>query len=215
HGKSPFEIEKFELDAVVDETLKATPNQAYWFGWSMGGLISLAAALKAPDRIKGLITLAASARFTKDHDWPGVDPTSLENFASSLETDFQGTIKRFLSLQVHGAEHSRQTLRELRERIFAAGEPNHQALKDGLNVLKHADLRERVGMIEIPTLLLYGKLDSQAPAKLAQAMHTLMPEARIHIFPKAAHAPFISHGEEFLQQIRNFIDPIESTKGTQ
>ena len=57
-----------------------------------------------------------------------------------------------------------------------------------------------------PTLLLMGQRDQLTPAAAGLEMWEQLPDARLHIFPHAGHAPFFSHLPEFLAQLRAFLD---------
>jgi pimeloyl-ACP methyl ester carboxylesterase len=43
------------------------------------------------------------------------------------------------------------------------------------------------------------------PAAAAAALATGLPQARAHLIERAAHAPFLSHLDEFCSEARNFL----------
>ncbi|MDX1812055.1 MAG: alpha/beta fold hydrolase, partial [Gammaproteobacteria bacterium] len=108
--------------------------------------------------------------------------------------------------QALGAENARQTVRELRKRLFAHGEPEMQALRDGLALLKQVSLRDAISQINLPVLLINGRLDSLVPVAAGEQMQALLPNAELHIFDKAGHAPFLSHANEFITVLKEFLN---------
>ncbi len=114
--------------------------------------------------------------------------------------------KRFIALEVYGSEHASAQLRQLKAMLFQHGEPDVTALEDGLEILETADLRADLPRIACPTLLLMGQRDQLAPAAAGEAMWNLLPDARLHIFLRAGHAPFFSHLPAFMAELRAFLD---------
>ena len=70
-------------------------------------------------------------------------------------------------------------------------------LNCGLEILKTADLREPLALLEVPHLRIYGYLDGLVPRKVVPLLDTRWPQSESLVIDKAAHAPFISHPAEF------------------
>ena len=60
----------------------------------------------------------------------------------------------------------------------------------------------------MPLLRLYGALDGLVPRKIAALLDERWPHSRSHIITKAAHAPFISHPDDFCHEVLEFASPI-------
>ena len=63
-GQSPLPNDDYTLDFLADQVLAIMPEQAHLLGWSLGGLVALAMAEKAPQRVESVVTVATSPRFT-------------------------------------------------------------------------------------------------------------------------------------------------------
>lgn len=205
HGRSPNLAAEYTLQTVAEAVLAVVPEQAHWLGWSLGGRVAMQAALLAPQRITKLISVAASPRFLADSDWPGVAPEVLQAFADGLEQDYHKTLLQFLAIQAMGSERAKQEIRILREGLFAHGEPVLAALRGALGILQHADLREELKQITCPMMFLAGERDRLMPVEAAELAATEMANARLEVIAAAGHAPFISHPDQFLQIIRQFL----------
>lgn len=182
------------------------PFKAIWIGWSLGGLIAQRLAIDAPERVSKLVLVSASPCFVRRPDWPcAVDYRVLRQFAENLSRDYRATLKRFLALEVHGGEYEVAQLRALRALIFQHGDPDLDWLRAGLRFLETEDLRSELQHVRCPTLLLMGRRDNLVPARAGKAVQRLLPNARLHVFKGAAHAPFFSHWQEFMNHLQVFI----------
>ncbi|MFW2371552.1 MAG: pimeloyl-ACP methyl ester esterase BioH [Gammaproteobacteria bacterium] len=200
------------LDELVDDLSGLIDEPAIWVAWSLGGLAVMQLALQQPKKFLGLVLLASSPCFVQRDDWPCAMPASVfDDFAQQLEMDFSGTIQRFLSLQVRGSESGRQLLRQLRKDVLEQPAANIQALRSGLELLKTVDLRAELKAISTPVHWYLGGQDGLVKSSLVDQLTYLQPQAKVTVFQKAAHAPFLSHSEQFIQQLTTFVEEIYDT----
>jgi len=208
HGYSRNVTVGSSLGALTQAVAAVVPKTpAIWLGWSLGGLIAQRLAIECPKRVTKLILVGSSPCFVRRSNWPhAMELAVLRQFADSLNRDYRATMKRFLALEVHGSDHANEQLRVLRELVFQHGEPDCNALRDGLQVLQEADLRAKLHHIQCPTLMLLGRRDNLVPPNAGPATCALLPNVRSHVFEQAAHAPFFSHSQQFIEQLRWFLN---------
>jgi pimeloyl-[acyl-carrier protein] methyl ester esterase len=96
-------------------------------------------------------------------------------------------------------------LRSLRHDLAQRPAPNPAALALGLDLLRDEDLRGPLPDLRPPSLWLFGSHDALVPAEVADRIALLLPQARTHVIPGAAHAPFLSHPEQTADSIRAFL----------
>ncbi|MDT8386631.1 MAG: alpha/beta fold hydrolase, partial [Thiogranum sp.] len=102
HGHSR-EAEPGELAQWAEAVLEVAPARAAWIGWSLGGLVALAAAGAAPERFRALVLLASTPRFVTCAGWQtAVDAQVFDQFAGQLDASVERTLSRFMALQVRG-----------------------------------------------------------------------------------------------------------------
>ncbi len=208
HGHSPFSETLHSLQDWAEACLAAAPEQAAWVGWSLGGLVSIQAALCAPQRITRLVLVASTPRFIQADDWPhAVVRGSLASFADTLRRDPKTTLERFLALQVRGSIAAKSTLRRLRQDLDHQPAPHPDALDQGLQLLRESDLRQQLSQLQCPTLWLLGERDTLAPASVADDIHQLLPTAEIKRLAGSGHAPFLSHHAESVAALHAFLEP--------
>ncbi|HJS21943.1 MAG TPA: pimeloyl-ACP methyl ester esterase BioH [Steroidobacteraceae bacterium] len=206
HGASAWQPGIHDLDSLAQAVAPHLGAQCHVLGWSLGGMVALKLALKQPARIEKLVLVASTPRFVASPDWPSaMQPAVLEHFATRLREDYPATVREFLTLQVRGDERAHEALRILRRRVLIAGELHQAALRMGLKILRDSDLRAELRLVRSPTLVIAGERDALVPAPAAAALAAGLPQARAHLIERAAHAPFLSHLDEFCSEVRNFL----------
>ncbi|WP_159739401.1 pimeloyl-ACP methyl ester esterase BioH [Vibrio atypicus] len=193
------------VEHMAELVLEHAPEKATWLGWSLGGLLATHIALHHPERVKKLITVASSPKFSAERPWRGIQPNVLSEFTDQLVEDFQLTIERFMALQAMGSPSARQDVKTLKKAVLSRPTPNPKSLLSGLNLLAELDYRDALTHISMPTLRLYGRLDGLVPAKVASDVDKLMPSSESYMFGASSHAPFMTEFSEFCQQVSRFI----------
>lgn len=207
HGGRPFTAAiGTNLTAWAADCLAQAPARAVWLGWSLGGLVALAAAYQAPARVAALVLITATPRFAQAPDWPQAMPTpTLRDFALALQADPAATLERFLALQVKDSEGARLTLRRLRQGLAQAPAPNPAALAAGLRLLADGDLRALLPRLAIPSLWLFGEHDRLVPAAVAADLPSMQPRAQVHCIAGAGHAALLSHPAAVAAHVTAFL----------
>lgn len=194
------------LDAIVDELSAAIAGPLAVLGWSLGGQVALRWAAREPEKVRRLILVASTPCFTARADWDcGMAAETLEKFAAELEQNHAATLRRFIALQLRGSENERELLALMRERLFSRGQPDMDALRGGLAILRDADLRGELYAIKQPTLAIAGERDKLTSPQASHYLARAMPAARVVEIAGAAHAPFLSHPDLFVEQIKRFM----------
>ena len=207
HGKSaPPDNGDYSLDhltGIISQQLKPDTVLA---GWSLGGLIAINVAAKYPQLVRKLVLIASSPQFANTESWEyGVKKSVIDGFASDLRANYRETIHRFLAIQMYGSEKAKPVIRELREKVFANGEPHIDSLSHGLQILKNSDLWQAAAAIQCPTLIVLGEKDTLIPKGSGKQTQETIRQSELKIIKGAGHAPFISHPDEFLKIINPFI----------
>ncbi|MDP2708145.1 MAG: pimeloyl-ACP methyl ester esterase BioH [Burkholderiales bacterium] len=206
YGRSrDFLPSAYTPEVLAEGVRRGLSGPAVWVGWSMGGLVALAAAQRYPQEVARLVLVGATPKYVQSADWPhAMSPTVLDQFAHNLEQDYAGTLERFLTLQMAAGE-DRAVLRRLRDEMFRYGEPSTAALQAGLRLLKEEDRRDALAGVATPTLVIHGARDRLAPVGAARYLAQQLPQARLEIIPVAGHALFLSHPAMFLEKLKDFI----------
>jgi pimeloyl-[acyl-carrier protein] methyl ester esterase len=178
-------------------------------GWSLGGLVAQKIAIEQSEKLKGLICLCSSPKFASHGDWKGIEPKILHNFEQQLARDPAKTLKRFLAIQNLGQTSSKANIQMMFDSLVGRVVASAGTLKRGLHILENEDLRREIADILIPTLRVYGGLDSLVPSPSIAKIADLQPEATHITYEKASHAPFISHPQSLIDDIVKFVKSIK------
>ena len=198
--------EPYALADLARAVAAAMPEHAHVCGWSLGGQVALRLALDFPERVHKLVLLGTTPCFRQREDWShGMDDATMREFARSLEEDYAGTLKRFLSLQARSGDDAREVIAALRAKLFERGEPSLDTLRAGLAILHDLDLRDEVGGIAQPALVIHGERDTLTPLAAGQWLARILPNAELVAVPGSAHAPFLSHRMETVDTLGRFL----------
>ncbi len=206
HGTNAGVLPQPGIAGLATQVLEAAPPRAHWLGWSLGGQVALAAALAAPTRVIDLVLIASTPRFVQAPDWPAAQTeAAVARFEAGLRGDRERVVRDFLALQVLGDERAQATLHALKQRVLGGHAPSAEALAHGLEVLHATDLRAQVGALAVPLLGISGTTDRLTPPAALDWLCHAVPDGRHQQIPRAAHAPFLSHPDEFCALVEGFV----------
>jgi pimeloyl-[acyl-carrier protein] methyl ester esterase len=201
HGYSPPQAE-FSLDSIVDQLAAQFSEPINLCGWSLGGLIALRFAERFPQQLSRLALVSSTPCFVKRPDWDcAMAAETLAGFGAALQDNYALTLRRFLALQTG----ERALLSELRNALTRRNTPDQSNLQAGLAMLRDTDLRSALPSIRQPALIIAGSRDTLAPLAAAHYLARQLPEARLAMIEHAAHVPFLSHPDQFLEHLTSFL----------
>ena len=208
HG-SMAKVKSTVLEDYVQALIPLVHRPVLWVGWSLGGLAVLRLAELYPQRVAAAMLVATNPCFTAREDWTSAVESSVFNqFAGDLNENQDKTIRRFLALQVKGLTDGMTVVRQLQKSIQSRGPASLQALNSGLDMLLDTDLRQALKTIDSPLHWFLGAKDSLVPAELAHVLSDQYAQKNVVLHPQAAHAPFISHESDFVNQLVGIAEQI-------
>ncbi|MFO8005785.1 alpha/beta fold hydrolase [Thioalkalivibrio sp.] len=169
-----------EAARMLRGQLPAGMGEPVWVGWSLGGLVALAAAAQwlGPQR---LALICATPRFTAGPGWTcALDAATLAAFGEELERDRAALQRRFVARCAQGGDAPAG----LRRRLLAlmARHPASEAgLRAGLQALASADLRAVWTGLDIPIAAWLADDDPLVPWGVAAGLAAMRPDARLRV----------------------------------
>lgn len=168
-----------QLAGAPERELAGSDGKLLLVGWSMGGSSALRLACRWPEKIAGLVLLAATPRMMEEREsgWRGMSPRRLEALRRGLElTQGQGFGE------------------------MPAGRPNPymmdtpENLDAGLDYLRQTDIRADLARVfgggegSFPVSILQSERDGIVRPENAAFLKTQFPHARVEMVPGAEHA---------------------------
>jgi len=142
-------------------------ERAVWVGHSMGGIVSMAAALAFPERVAGLVLIGTASRCNeRTAGW-------YEQIATAGERDGNAGLAR----AIHGKDAHREV------RGDAAGIASVTRM---LKSLYDDPLTPRLSEISCPVRLLVGENDPMGP-RASAIIQQALPDATLEVVPDCGH----------------------------
>ena len=180
------------FDDCVDQLSATVPDAEILVGWSLGGLLAMAWAARAP--VRKLVLIAATPRFMQASDWPlGMSAERFDAFADALDEQPMKARTRFAALSALGDGDARRARATMADLVEQAPLPTSHALEQGLDWLREVDLRAVVPTLSTHVLCLHGEQDRVVDAGASEWMASAVGARAVRV-PGAAHLPWLQGG---------------------
>jgi pimeloyl-ACP methyl ester carboxylesterase len=90
----------------------------------------------------------------------------------------------------------------LLDEIAAAVRPEN--LRRQVLIMGDADQRDLLPRIAVPTLLIWGELDTRSPLSVAREFQQEIPDTKLVVIPAAGHVSNLEQPEQFNEAVREF-----------
>jgi pimeloyl-ACP methyl ester esterase len=213
HGQSTpapgYAVEDFAGD-LTSFFEKLALSDAVLVGWSMGVQVALKAFPHLRNRLAALVLVGGTPRFTASEDYPhGQAPLEVKGMGLRLRRDYQKTMGDFFrGMFAEGEMDSAQYQRIVHEIVMGGRSADPDAVRQSLQILSEADLREELPAVDRPVLLVHGELDTICPAAASAYMAQRFPMATLKIMGGFGHAPFMTQPEKFNEVVREFLGAV-------
>ncbi|KAF1034819.1 MAG: Pimeloyl-[acyl-carrier protein] methyl ester esterase [Herbaspirillum frisingense] len=186
------------IQAMADAVLQQAPERFVLFGFSMGGFVAQAVALKAPERVLGLALLNTSSR-----------PQTAQESASTKaqldiaqRTPFKGLTSRALASSLHPA---RSTDRALLDRLQAMALANgKEVFLRQLQTLRDSNA-EQLKQLQCPVLIVASDEDRLRSVEESEEMARQIAQARVEIVADCGHMTPMEKPRELFALIEEWI----------
>ena len=178
-------------------------------GFSIGSFVAQRVALDRPDLVRRLVLASTAPEGADDmHGWApevigaiGTRQTSPEEYLSVFFTGSDASTAA--GEQALGRMYSRKDGRDTPtdwatrvaqyDAVVRWGTPDHAAL-------------QRLSAIDMPVFVANGDSDPMIRPRYTHLVGGLVPDARVKIYPDAAHGFLFQHFSEFARDVTTFLD---------
>ena len=199
----------YELDNLMQSILDVAPEKAIWLGWSLGGMLAMQAAARAPQRVEKVLTLCSNAKFLATKQWKNAVPSPLYNGFMQEIDDVKTTLRRFAALTVVGEQQGMlQSLKWLQQNTQSQS-TSSDVLKASLELLALIDNRKLYPLISQPCLHMLATDDAIVPNKVSQDFNNLNPMHMTSFVPNGSHASLVTQPQSVANGIMAFIQGLK------
>lgn len=186
------------MDDLVEDlrelVVEVSGEGALLCGESFGGALSLCFALAHPRLVRGLV-IVNSFPWVRDRAKLLLGPLALR----ALPWGAMPLVRRFTGHRLHSPHARAEDLAEFHERAKQIGRAGYIRR---LEILRHYDVRERLGEIGTPTLFLAGDRDRLVRSvRWARYMAERMPRASVRVLEGYGHVCLINHDLDLLEHV--------------
>jgi pimeloyl-ACP methyl ester carboxylesterase len=186
-----FEFIAEDLKSVLEEL---GIKKAHIIGESFGGVVTQRFALDHPDAVDRLVLISTAPKFD----------LSIRN---RVLLPFLRFIPMWLFARAHLRDvcepHDPQWVKDLFVR--GASWADHASVLARARIASCVDLRDRVGEITAPVLLVVGSSD-RFTGDASRRMQQLLPNARLVEIPGGGHLCHVTHPQQFLDTVLPFLE---------
>jgi pimeloyl-ACP methyl ester carboxylesterase len=169
-------------------------------GFSMGGYVAQQMLADAPRRVAALALVDTSTRPEAPENIP-----VREALIAGLRSDFGATALTLLRRGVHSDRLSDVMLMLGCQHIMR--DVGAEAAIDQIRaIIGRADHRTLLAQVDLPTLVLCGRVDQITPLALSREAAALIPNARLHILEDVGHWAPMERPEEVADQLGRLLD---------
>jgi pimeloyl-ACP methyl ester carboxylesterase len=200
HGQTDSTADAFSYWDSADDVLGLMDHlgveRAVLAGMSQGGFLSLRAALRAPDRVLGLVLLDTQAGTEKPENIPAYDQLNEVWISGNLPQEVADTVAAIILGE--GFADTPQWQEKWR------AIPHDKVRQVYATLKSRDDLWPRLGEIDTPAIVIHGEqdaaIDVPTAERLARELH-----AELVLVPGAGHAANLTHPDAVNPAIERFV----------
>jgi proline iminopeptidase len=177
-------------------------------GHSWGGSVGQELALRHPDRVAGLVLVAATAGDL------GADESLLDDLGPPLpveidiltrvppatDDELEATVRALGPYYLHNSDAAAAA------EVFAACRFDARAMVRSMHVLAAWTAVDRLGDIRVPVLLVGGRHDVFCPPEQLDRMARRLPRAEVVVLEESAHLPWLDEPDRFFATVEEWLD---------
>lgn len=211
-GKPPYTHEQWVED--VDGLREHFGFEQFILtGGSYGGFISLEYAVRYPHRLTHLILRDTAARsyneqakanaLARAKEFPAITEDVLNRIFEGTVHDNVDYRRCFEAIApLYEKVYDPERVKEKIDAITFRYETKNYAFAHNL---PNYDLRDRLGEVEVPTLIVVGRHDWITPVEASEELANLLPNAELVVFEDSGHSPQLEENEKFIALVRDFL----------
>lgn len=203
--RGPYDLDDLVEDCVALLDAKGI-DECVLAGMSMGGFMGLRFALAHPDRLAGLVLIDSMAEAHTDDE--------KEEYGEMIETTkASGDVPAPMADIVSNLLFGETTIEENSELVEAWKSrwltyPGEAVFHEVNSWLDRPDLTDRLGEIDVPTLVVHGEEDLALEPYRGKATADGLPDARMVDVPEAGHSSNLENPDVVNEALEEFLGEV-------
>ena len=194
-----FDFVDLSMEKLSTSFLESIPDQSIIIAWSFGGSLAIDFCNRYPEKCQKLILISSTPKFLEDKNWHGLKNTESNDLIKRSKDNLDDLLQDFMRWTCFpSTDKTHRTL--LKENLLS-----QDSLSAYLSFFLKSDLRESYKKIKQPILHIVGSEDAIIKKAVDDHLRILNERIKISTIKGAGHMPFITHEEEFLNHINEFI----------
>jgi 3-oxoadipate enol-lactonase len=206
HGGSDVPPPPYTLEQMADDLHGLLQGlgitETHFVGLSMGGLIGMTMALRFPREVKSLVLADTTACYG-----PKMTPMWDDRIRVAEAQGIEPLLDR--TMEAWFTPPFREQHPEVIDRVRAMLRPTDvRGYVGAIRAIGYVDLREAIGAIRCPTLILVGEEDRGTDITMANTMHQRIAGSELAVLPKAAHCSCVEAADAFTRAVLEFLQKV-------
>lgn len=184
--------------AAALATLRLSPDSAV-LGNGFGGFVAVALAARHGALFDKLLLVDTAARF------PAAAKSAFAVMAEKVEAGGMGAVAEIAARRIFHDTYLAAHPEAVSERRAVLMRFNPSAFVSACRALERVDLKDQLGRIANPTLVVVGEFDAATPVELARELAREIKNAAFVLLPGCGHCPPLEQPEAFLAAAGAFL----------
>ena len=159
-------------------------------GVSLGGMVGMALALEAPERVERLVLACTSAHLGPRERWDERARVVRDDGVEAIADDGRRTL-------VHAGAGAGRARRPSPASARCSPRPRRRVMRGAARRVGAWDARERLSEIAAPTLVIAGEDDPATPVEHAELIASRVAGSRLVVLERAAHLANVERADAF------------------
>jgi pimeloyl-ACP methyl ester carboxylesterase len=181
-------------------------DRPHLVGNSFGGTLALQLASRHPEVAGSVVGIGTYAGWSGSFS-PAVVAQRLEASMPDLELPPEEVAAKWITGFV--TPDAPEQIKDEQRSIIADFKP--EGMRPMIQALAEADLREELGDLRLPTLLVWGAQDARSPIAVAQDLHAQLVGSRLVVVEGAGHLAQVEAAERLNAELRSFFRSVEGS----
>jgi len=190
---------------VLDVCAALALRDVVLVGHSVSSMVAVLAANREPERFSRLVLIGPSPRYVNDAPRyvGGFERADIEGLLEMMDRNFIGWASFLAPAIIKNPD--RPELGEELTASFCSTDP--RIARRFAEATFFADNREDLGRVRVPALVMQCTDDMIAPMEVGEYVHRSMPGSTLRVMKATGHCPHMSHPEETVEAIREYLRP--------